>query len=468
MLFLNDFEFLADTSIIMIYKVIISLFIFFSALSSHGSEKNLCAQIFKGPEYFYQIEKNSFLYNHLLKKEHLTEKAKGQIADDLSHDKLRKLSQHWKDKYILRDSDFKHRFKMIQDMKISNIVAAPGHRQLRNKAQVEGLTSYIRESNGGNFEHDKILLNIVTTPDNKIKGVDLWNAHHRLVAYLNAGYETVGQLNPRNLEILVNGRTIYGENWSHYLPIAGVDEAFLPNYQVVPAFGEIRLGTIGIDGSFSNYRLGSRNTLGQLRNNTNNSRNPKIGVYFGTFDPIHEGHIAVLKLALKEQNLDEIIIVPNINPIHKSGITSSSHRINMIARRIANEEGLNLYVGDSSHIIDQFGRNPFFERMTQTYGTYDLHQIIGSDSFLKLLENNELATSNFRKYIVFMRKGDSPIENVDPGKVTFSEYQDTKGTSSTMIRQMIKQGERPNPEALSDEVYDYIRQHSLYNLTNAP
>ncbi|NBX69785.1 MAG: hypothetical protein EBR01_12590 [Proteobacteria bacterium] len=34
---------------------------------------------------------------------------------------------------------------------------------------------------------------------------------------------------------------------------------------------------------------------------------PKVGVYFGTFDPIHEGHIAVARNAMETAGLDEIL-----------------------------------------------------------------------------------------------------------------------------------------------------------------
>jgi nicotinate-nucleotide adenylyltransferase len=63
----------------------------------------------------------------------------------------------------------------------------------------------------------------------------------------------------------------------------------------------------------------------------------QIGVYGGTFDPIHFGHIQ-LALALFEQGgLDEILWIPaNINPLKSSSPASNAHRLQML--KIALEE----------------------------------------------------------------------------------------------------------------------------------
>jgi len=445
----------------------ISIFLIVFCVSIYRAHSSsICEEVYLGK--IANLEKRSFLYNNLLKNDHLTNGTNINIVDDINFIKFQNLKQLWKNKYIESTSSFEKRLEMIKNYELRNVFAAPGHRQLRNKAQVHGLTKYMKESNGGNFEHDKILLNIVVDKNNEIQSLDLWNAHHRFVAYMDAGYKNIGELNPKNIEILVNGKTPSGERWDHYLSIAGVDEAFLGEYRVIAPNAEIRQGTIGVSGRMTNYQLGSRNTIGQLRENTNKSASPRVGVYFGTFDPIHEGHMQILKNALETQHLDEIIIVPNINPIHKSGITSASDRLEMIAKRIRFEDKINLYVGDSAQIIDQFGRNPFFERMTQTYGTYDLYQIIGSDSYQKLVQQNAIRESHFRKYIVFQRKDEPRIESFNSEKVIVSDRVDDMGLSSTEIRTMIQNGKVPDPNQLDDSVYQYIKESGLYSPIPTP
>lgn len=56
----------------------------------------------------------------------------------------------------------------------------------------------------------------------------------------------------------------------------------------------------------------------------------KIGILGGTFDPIHFGHIELLKEAKKQLGLSKIIVVPNGNPPHKEDEVSKEHKFNMV------------------------------------------------------------------------------------------------------------------------------------------
>lgn len=64
----------------------------------------------------------------------------------------------------------------------------------------------------------------------------------------------------------------------------------------------------------------------------------RIGIFGGTFDPIHTGHLAILKAAAESGCLDRIMVIPNAIPPHKSlqTISMASYRCEMV--RIALEE----------------------------------------------------------------------------------------------------------------------------------
>jgi len=57
-----------------------------------------------------------------------------------------------------------------------------------------------------------------------------------------------------------------------------------------------------------------------------------IGVLGGTFNPVHNGHLAMARAALLQCNLSKVIFLPNGNPPHKIGesIVSPEHRLNMV------------------------------------------------------------------------------------------------------------------------------------------
>ncbi len=58
----------------------------------------------------------------------------------------------------------------------------------------------------------------------------------------------------------------------------------------------------------------------------------RIGIYAGTFDPVHAGHISFALQALKEAGLDKIYFLPERRPRHKTGVEHFGHRVAMLKR----------------------------------------------------------------------------------------------------------------------------------------
>ncbi|MBP9667504.1 adenylyltransferase/cytidyltransferase family protein [Candidatus Saccharibacteria bacterium] len=59
----------------------------------------------------------------------------------------------------------------------------------------------------------------------------------------------------------------------------------------------------------------------------------KIGICSGTFDPIHEGHVAFIEAAIAHCNLDVVYIIPEQQPRGKQHVTAFEHRVAM-ARQV--------------------------------------------------------------------------------------------------------------------------------------
>ena len=66
----------------------------------------------------------------------------------------------------------------------------------------------------------------------------------------------------------------------------------------------------------------------------------KIGIFGGTFDPIHTAHLIIAERAREQFELDTLFFVPGYIPPHKQykSITLTDHRVMMI--RLAIEENL--------------------------------------------------------------------------------------------------------------------------------
>jgi nicotinate-nucleotide adenylyltransferase len=60
------------------------------------------------------------------------------------------------------------------------------------------------------------------------------------------------------------------------------------------------------------------------------SRRKRIGIYSGTFDPVHTGHITFALQALKQSSLDEIYFLPERRPRNKAHVEHFAHRVAML------------------------------------------------------------------------------------------------------------------------------------------
>lgn len=58
----------------------------------------------------------------------------------------------------------------------------------------------------------------------------------------------------------------------------------------------------------------------------------RIGIYAGTFDPVHTGHIAFALQAAEWAQLDKLYFVPERRPRHKQGVEHFGHRVAMLER----------------------------------------------------------------------------------------------------------------------------------------
>jgi nicotinate-nucleotide adenylyltransferase len=109
----------------------------------------------------------------------------------------------------------------------------------------------------------------------------------------------------------------------------------------------------------------------------------RVGIYGGTFDPVHNGHLEVARRVLQLFELDEVIFVPACVPPHKrnANLTSAFHRFAMVA--LATEADQRLLVStieldapDRPYAVDTVAR--------MQNETRRLFFIIGADSWSEI------------------------------------------------------------------------------------
>lgn len=199
----------------------------------------------------------------------------------------------------------------------------------------------------------------------------------------------------------------------------------------------------------------------------------KIGILGGAFDPIHKGHILIGQHALDTLDLDEIWVLPNGNPPHKT-ITNSTkynqHRINMIGLVLENMNKFTI----NTHEIDSTKSSCYsyetFEDFSKIYPEYDFNFIIGSDSLLSLEQwHKPEVLLRYCNIIAFNRHKMGYGELKDKAMELRTKFHadieiiesDILDISSSEIREAIRLNEDLE-SYLDEKVIAYINENKLY------
>ena len=191
----------------------------------------------------------------------------------------------------------------------------------------------------------------------------------------------------------------------------------------------------------------------------------KIGVFGGTFNPIHLGHTLGAAHVMKELALDQVLFVPVKSPVHKEldGNTSPEERFEMLKLAIKDIpafsiETIELERDEPSYTIYTL------QALNKKYPESKLYLIIGTDSFNSLdswLDHG--AIYDLALIAVMRRVGDEPLRDdlihQIPGLVRVNN--ELIDISSSLVRQHARSG-LPLDGLVSDSVAEYIKNKGLY------
>ncbi len=208
-----------------------------------------------------------------------------------------------------------------------------------------------------------------------------------------------------------------------------------------------------------------------------------IGLFGGTFNPVHKAHIAVAEIALRKCSLDEIIFIPAASPPHKNNsIASFGHRQKMVQRAVAG------YPAFSVSLIEEKLTSPNYTIDTitalssvyppKTYFTF----IMGADAFLDIESWKEYEKLLGMVNLILLPRRGVFNEKICPLLQKLGYRQQNghwilaganrsvcflscvpPGLSSTEIRRRIAEGKLSGLSQLVDlQVLDYIKANGLY------
>lgn len=113
----------------------------------------------------------------------------------------------------------------------------------------------------------------------------------------------------------------------------------------------------------------------------NNRR--KVGLFGGTFDPVHKGHVAVAEYVLDKAPLDDIYFIPAPYPPHKSHIAAPfHHRVAMLELALEHNSACHISLIESEY--DGPSYTVYTVRKFKQQNDVDCVLIIGADSLVDL------------------------------------------------------------------------------------
>ena len=204
-----------------------------------------------------------------------------------------------------------------------------------------------------------------------------------------------------------------------------------------------------------------------------------IGVFGGTFDPVHNGHTKIIQNLLELLPFDEIKVIPNGQPPHRTSVCSNNDRLEMVNLAF---KGINQISVDEREIHRE---GPSYAIHTAREILEEYHQdniiwIMGSDAFSEIdtwFEWEDFL--NIINILVMARPG-SEIDSISTAGTLILERQtsniddlsygagkilifdiDPINISSTQVRSNLAAGETVN-ELILEDVSDYIDSGKLY------
>jgi len=188
----------------------------------------------------------------------------------------------------------------------------------------------------------------------------------------------------------------------------------------------------------------------------------KVGLFFGSFNPIHIGHLIIADYIAQYSELQEIwLVVSPHNPLkHKASLARGHDRLHLVQMAIEDNprlkaSGIEFLLPKPSYTIDTLAY------LHEKYPEKDFSLIIGSDNLESIhkWKTYELLLENY-DFFVYQRRGFENYNHQNLDRVTFMEAP-LLDISSTMVRQRIADGKSIR-YLVPDPVCYYIENSNMY------
>lgn len=187
----------------------------------------------------------------------------------------------------------------------------------------------------------------------------------------------------------------------------------------------------------------------------------RVALYFGSFNPIHVGHLIIANHCLNEGNVDQLwFVVSPQNPLKESkSLLNENHRYHLVQLAIEAEpkfrvSNIEFALPRPSYTVDTL------TYLSEKYPEHKFSIVLGGDSFqnIKKWKNHQWLLDNY-DVLVYQRPGFEIDQSISQRlKVLDAPLLDI---SATMVRKLIHAGKSAR-FLLVEEVYQEILAASYY------
>jgi len=188
----------------------------------------------------------------------------------------------------------------------------------------------------------------------------------------------------------------------------------------------------------------------------------------GTFDPVHNGHLAAARQLREVADLDQVWLMPNAQPPHRSDppLAPAEDRMRMVELAVAGQPGLlasRLEVdrGNISYTIDTV------RELARRFPGQRFELLLGSDAALQIRAWHDAAALLAEASFVIFNRPETSLAPQTMHELGFAPartrvvHLDTPAIAAHQIRDRLARGSAID-DLVPGSVADYIREHGLY------
>lgn len=195
----------------------------------------------------------------------------------------------------------------------------------------------------------------------------------------------------------------------------------------------------------------------------------RIGIFGGSFNPIHCGHVALARELCQSGVVDELwLLVSPLNPLKQGNTDIADFNVRMEMALLALKDDKNIKVSDfEAHLPIPSYTYTTLHALSDAYPDDEFYLVIGADNWLQF-ENWYRGDDIIKEFHILMyaRPGcDIDMEELPPSVTLVNTH--LYDISSTLVRQRAANGLSLS-NLVPPEVENYIKEHQLYQGSQTP